>query len=91
MEEHIKRPIIIDNTPPHSTVSLYEAAYLMTVGAKLVGRRKSGFKTVFDFEAPNIEQLVNAWLDGTGQVSANGYAQRILMLKAVVIGDRGTE
>lgn len=68
----------------YATTDLYYAAYLQCAGAPMLRADKSGtgrLSFVFDTGVVNIEQLKKAWLNQSGKVSAQLYANSIKNLK----------
>lgn len=72
-----------DEYPTHD---LYFAAYLQTVGVpmKRTDRQGNGRLTfVFDSSVVNLEELKQAWVNHSGKVSAQQYANNIKNLKHI--------
>ena len=73
--------------PEFKTSDLYFAAYLKAAGVELkrTDRHHEGGRISFVFDAgvANIEELKDAWFNGTGKVVANTYAYHVKNLKSI--------
>jgi len=67
------------------TPDLYYAAYLLASGQELLGTERDGRRMLFCFaDSDELEELKREWLNSTGLVAAQTYAQAIRSLKALV-------
>jgi len=75
-----------DHDDTFSTTDLYVAAFLGASGAKLVERPRDSYgRTTFVFEHDSINDLVDAFLDGTAKIDTLRYSEAIKRLKSLVM------
>lgn len=68
------------NQTIHRTSNLYEAAFLLSKGFKLMGKERTGTKAILCFEGEGIETAVLSFYDD-GQVKARLYSEAYKKLK----------
>jgi hypothetical protein len=64
---------------------LYYSAYLQTAGVMMIrtDRENGRVYFVFDVSIANVEELKNAWFNGTGKVAALPFSNNIKALKSI--------
>lgn len=67
----------------YRTQNLYEAAYLLTKGAKIRGKIRSGKKIILEFEAAKIKEIAMGFYNGD-KVQAKQYADNYRNIKDYV-------
>lgn len=69
----------------HRTQSLYEGAYLIALGFRLVSKDSSGQKTALLFEdSPELRQAVMDFYNGGASVRAKAFVDSYRSLKDMV-------
>jgi hypothetical protein len=76
----------------YTTTDLYIAAYLRTIGAKIVGMERNDRKQVeFTLGLNGIRDLVKAYMNGDALVNPKNYRQSIIELKDSIFCNNKTE
>jgi len=67
-----------------STSDFYLASYLLARHVSLVGHERSENRSCFEFEGPDIDELIDGFYQGEANVSPLLYAKAIRSLKNIM-------
>lgn len=67
-----------------STSDFYLASFLLAKHVNLVGHERSENRSCFEFEGPDLDQLIDGFYHGEADVSPLSYAKAIRSLKNIM-------